>query len=68
MVMYLCSRFCIFIKPILEDYVSYIEGGPHLLQSCFRVAQDNLPFITREIHLFFLKFGNYRCPKSAGIF
>jgi len=28
---YLCSRFHIFDKPILEEYVSQVEGGPHLL-------------------------------------
>jgi hypothetical protein len=52
-VMYLCSRFRIFNRPILEEYVFYVEGGPHLLQSCLHVAHDNLLFITRDIHLFF---------------
>jgi hypothetical protein len=28
---YLCSRFHIFYKPILEEYVFQVEGGPHLL-------------------------------------
>jgi hypothetical protein len=27
---YLCSKFRIFDKPILEEYVSQVEGGPHL--------------------------------------
>jgi len=49
-VSYLCSRFRIFHKPILEEYVSQVEGGPHLLLSCFLVAQDNLPSAVRRIH------------------
>jgi hypothetical protein len=28
---YLCSRFCIFNRHVLEEYVSQVEGGPHLL-------------------------------------
>jgi hypothetical protein len=28
---YLCSRFHIFDRPILEEYVSQVERGPHLL-------------------------------------
>jgi len=35
---YLCFRFHIFDRPILEKYVSQVEGGLHLLQSCLRVA------------------------------
>jgi hypothetical protein len=35
---YLCSRFCIFNRPILEEYVSQIEGGPHLFHSCLHVV------------------------------
>ncbi len=30
-VSYLCSRFHIFDRPILEKYVSQVERGPHLL-------------------------------------
>jgi hypothetical protein len=30
-VTYMCSRFCIFNRPISDEYVSYIERGPHLL-------------------------------------
>jgi hypothetical protein len=26
--LYLCSRFCIFDRSILEEYVFKIEGGP----------------------------------------
>jgi hypothetical protein len=32
--LYLCSKFRIFYKPILEEYVSQVEGDSHLLQSC----------------------------------
>jgi hypothetical protein len=28
---YLCFRFRIFDTPVLEEYVSQVEGGPHLL-------------------------------------
>jgi hypothetical protein len=30
MVPYLCSRFHIFNRPILKEYVSQVENGPHL--------------------------------------
>ncbi len=30
-VSYLCFRFCIFDRPVLEEYV---EKGPHLFPSC----------------------------------
>jgi len=30
MVPYLCFRFCIFDRPILEEYVSQVDRGPHL--------------------------------------
>jgi hypothetical protein len=36
--MYLRSRFCIFDRLVLEKYVCYVEGGPHLLKSCLCVA------------------------------
>jgi len=32
--LYLCSRFCITDRPILEEYVFQVERGPHLFQSC----------------------------------
>jgi hypothetical protein len=28
---YLCFRFCIFNKPVLEEYLSQVDGGSHLL-------------------------------------
>ncbi len=50
---YLCSRFCIFDRLVLEEYNYQVEGAPHLLQSCFRVAWDNLFVASRKMHLFF---------------
>jgi hypothetical protein len=51
---YLCSKFRIFNKSILEEYVSQDEGGPHLLQSCLRVAWNSFPPVVKEMQ-FFLK-------------
>ncbi len=50
---YLCSKFRIFDKPILEQYVSQVEGGPHLLQSYLRATRNGLPPTTRDMHPFF---------------
>ncbi len=50
MVLYLCSRFRIFDRPILEEYVSQVEGGPHLLQSCLHALQDGFPLTIRDMH------------------
>ncbi len=33
-VLYLCSMFRIFDRPILKEYIFQVEGGPHLFQSC----------------------------------
>jgi len=30
-VLYLCSRFRIFYRPILEEYIFQVERDPHLL-------------------------------------
>ncbi len=43
-------KFHIFNKLILEEYVYQVEGGPHLFQSCFHAARDNLPLATKKIH------------------
>jgi hypothetical protein len=48
--LYLCSGFCIFDIPILEEYVYQVEGGPHLLQSCLRVVQYGLPLAAKDMH------------------
>jgi len=48
--LYLCSRFHIFNKPILEKYVSQVKGGPHLLHFCLHVVRDGLPSITKDMH------------------
>jgi hypothetical protein len=29
--LYLCSKFRIFDRLVLGEYVSHVEGGPHLL-------------------------------------
>jgi hypothetical protein len=51
---YLCSRFCIFNRPLLEEYVSQVEGGgAHLLHYCLHVARYGLLSITRDMHLSF---------------
>jgi hypothetical protein len=52
-VLYLCFKFFIFNRPILEKYVYQVEGGPHLLHSWLRVTQDDLPLVVREMHFFF---------------
>ncbi len=43
MVPYLCSRFHIFNRPMLEEYVFQVEETPHLLKSYFHAAQNSLP-------------------------
>ncbi len=53
MVLYLCFRFCIFNRPILEEYVFLVEGGPHLLQSCLHAVRDGCPPTAMEMHLSF---------------
>jgi hypothetical protein len=47
---YLCSRLRIFNRPILEEYFSQVEGGPHLSQSCLCVMQNGLPPASKEMH------------------
>jgi hypothetical protein len=49
----MCSKFRIFDRFILEEYVFEVDGGPHFLQSYFHVAQDNVPPAVKEMHLFF---------------
>ncbi len=65
MVMYLCSRFRIFNRSILEQYVSI---DPHLLQSCFCVAQDNLYLIVRKIHPSFENLAIINAPNLQAFF
>jgi hypothetical protein len=48
--LYLCSKFHIFDKPILEEYIFQVEGGPHLFQSCLDATYDSLPFATKNIN------------------
>jgi hypothetical protein len=49
---YLCFRFCIFDRPVLDEYVFQVEGGPCLLQSCLCVAQNGFPLTIKEMHPF----------------
>jgi len=48
--LYLCFRFCIFDRLVLEEYVSQINRGPHLFRSCLCVMRNGFPFATKEIH------------------
>ncbi len=52
-VVYLCSKFRIFDGPILEEYVSHVEKGPHLFQSCLCVMRNGLFLATKKMHPFF---------------
>jgi hypothetical protein len=65
---FLCLRFLIFDKLVLEEYVSQVEGGPHLLESCLRVTWDDLFLVVRKMHLFFWEFGGYWCLRFTSIF
>ncbi len=47
---YLCSRFHIFDRPILDKYVSQVEGDPHMLQSCLCATRNGLPPTIKEMH------------------
>jgi hypothetical protein len=49
-VSYLCSRFHTFDRLVLEEYVSQVEGGPHLLQSCLCVTRNDLFPTARDSH------------------
>jgi len=51
--LYFCSRFHIFNRFISEEYVSQVEGGPCLLQSCLHVMQDGFLLVVMEMHPFF---------------
>jgi hypothetical protein len=51
--LYLCSKFHIFDRPILEEYVFQVEKGQYLLQLCFCVVWDNFLLVARKMHVFF---------------
>ncbi len=53
MALYLCFRCCIFDRLVVEGYISQVERGPHLFQSCLRVKQIGLAPIAKEMHLCF---------------
>jgi len=50
---YLYSRFRIFNRLVLEEYVFQVKGSPHLLKSCLCVVRYSFPFTARKMHLFF---------------
>ncbi len=50
---YLCFKFYIFDRLVLEEYVFQVKGGPHLFLSCLHAARDGLPPAVKEMHLFF---------------
>ncbi len=52
MVLYLCFRFCIFDKPILEEYFFRLKGF-RLVLVMLHVGQDDFPLAVREMHHFF---------------
>ncbi len=62
MALYLCSRFCIFDRRILEEYVSQVEGSPHMLQSSLHVTQNGLPLVVKEMHLSFASLAITNAP------
>jgi len=65
--LYLCFRFCIFNKPVLEKYFFQVEGGPQLLQSCLHGVRNGLPLIVWKMHLFFESLAIIGTP-CLGIF
>jgi hypothetical protein len=48
--LYLCFKFCMFNRFILEEYVSQVEKAPHLFQSCFCAIRDSLPLAIKVMH------------------
>jgi hypothetical protein len=59
---YLCFKFSFFDKPILEEYVSQVEGGPHLLQSSLCVVRNGFFLVAKEMHPSFANLGNFDIP------
>ncbi len=47
---YLCSRFFIFNRPILEMYVFQVEGGLLLFQSCLHASRYGFPLAAMKMH------------------
>jgi hypothetical protein len=50
---YLYSRFRMFDRFVLEEYVFQVEKAPHFFQSCYYVIRDSLPPVIKVMHLFF---------------
>ncbi len=62
MASYLCSKFGFFDRPILEEYVSQVEGGPHLLQSSLCVVRNGFFPAAKEMHSSFANLANFDIP------
>jgi len=58
---YLCFRFRILDKLVLNEYVSQVERGPHSLQSCLCATQNGFPLATKRC-TFFFKFCQLSMP------
>ncbi len=63
MVLCLYFKFRIFDKPVLEEYVSQVEGAPHLFQSCLRVVQNGVPPTVGDMHLLFESLAVISAPR-----
>jgi hypothetical protein len=50
MVSYMCFKFLIFDKHVLEKYVSQVDRGAYLLYSCLCLIRDNLFLEVRKMH------------------
>jgi hypothetical protein len=59
---YLWTRFRIFNRPVLEEYVFWIKGGLHLFHSCLHVVWNGLPPIAKELDLSFESVTIIRAP------
>jgi hypothetical protein len=51
--LYLCSKFCIFDRLVLEGICFLVEGGLHVFQSYLCAVWHNLPPVARAMHLVF---------------
>jgi len=67
MVPYLCSRFHILNRFILEECVSRVEGGPPYFSHAY-VQRKMSFFLQLERCTLFLRVNNYQCPKFISIF
>jgi hypothetical protein len=66
--LYLCFRFHICDRPILEEYVYQVECGPTPTLVMLTCSTRWPSSTIREMHLFFIESGNYRHPMSTNIY